>query len=107
MVKPMICHAGIYNSAADAELDYQAIEALHGPDAIGSCDSAIIVHDPDGGVKLTEAKKPVKHGAWIGVATGAGAAVVFPFLLREVGDWDEAEQAALYSIARAEQDAVV
>jgi uncharacterized membrane protein len=107
MAKPMIFYAGIYNSAAEAELDYQAIEALHGPDAIGCYDSAIIVHDPDGGVKVTETKPPVKHGAWIGVATGADAALVFPFLLREVGDWDEAEQAALYSIARAEQDAVV
>ena len=107
MAKPMIFYAGTYSSAADAKLDYQAIEALHGPDAIGSYDSAIIVHDPDGRVQVTETEKPVKHGAWIGVATGAGAAVVFPFLLREVGDWDEAEQAALYSIARAEQDAVV
>jgi uncharacterized membrane protein len=107
MAKPMIFYAGIYNSAEDAEPDYQAIEALHGLDAIGSYDSAIIVHDPDGGVKVTETKKPVKHGAWIGVAAGAGAAVVFPFLLREVGDWDEAEQDALDSIARAQQDAVV
>jgi len=107
MAKPMILYAGIYNSAAEAELDYQAIEALHGPDAIGSYDSAIIVHDPDGGVKVTETEKPVKHGAWIGVAAGVGTSVVFPFLLREVGDWDEADQDALGSIARAEQDAVV
>ena len=107
MAKPMIFYAGIYNSAADAELDSQAIEALHGPDAIGSYDSAIIVHDPDGGVKVTETEKPVKHGAWIGVAAGVGTAGVFPFLLREVGDWDEADQDALDSIARAEQDAVV
>ena len=107
MAKPMIFYAGIYNSAADAELDYQAVEALHGLDAIGSYDSAIIVHDPDGGVKVTETEKPVKHGAWIGVAAGVGTAGVFPFLLREVGDWREVEQDALDSIARAEQDAVV
>ena len=107
MAKPMIFYAGIYNSAAEAELDYQAIEALHGPDAIGCYDSAIIVHDPDGGVKLTATEKPVKHGAWIGLATGADAAVVVAFLLREIGDWDEAEQDALDSTARAEQDAVV
>ena len=107
MAKPMIFYAGTYSSAADAKLDYQAIEALHGPDAIGSYDSAIIVHDPDGRVQVTETEKPVKHGAWIGVATGAGAAVVFPFLLREVGDWREVERDGLDSIARAEQDAVV
>jgi hypothetical protein len=127
-------------------------------------------------VKVTKTEKPAQHGAWIGLAAGAGAAVVFPFLLpavsyagmagagaglgawfghlahgtsrgeakdigamlepgttalvvvgvdtdaeaiegaadrakdhtlkREFGDWDEAEQDALASIARAEQHAV-
>ena len=107
MAKPMFFYAGVYDSSADAELDYEAIKALHGRGAIGSYDSAIIVHDPDGGVKVTETEKPVKHGAWIGVAAGVGTSVVFPFLLREVGDWDEADQDALDSIARAERDAVV
>jgi hypothetical protein len=73
MATPMLFHADIYDSAADAELDYQAIEALHGPDAIGSYDSAIIVHDPDGGMKVTE--KPVKHGGWIGERAEQGAVV--------------------------------
>jgi uncharacterized membrane protein len=134
------------------------------------------VHRPDGEVKVTKTEKPVHHGAWIGLAAGAGAAVVFPFLLpavsyagmagagaglgawfghlahgtsrgeakeigamlepgtsalvvigidsdaeaiegaavhakahtlkREFGDWDDAEQDALDSIARAEQHPV-
>jgi uncharacterized membrane protein len=176
MAKPMFFYAGVYDSSADAELDYDAIKALHGRGAIGSYDSAIIVHRPDGEVKVTKTEKPAHHGAWIGLAAGAGAAVVFPFLLpavsyagmagagaglgawfghlahgtsrgeakdigamlepgttalvvigidtdaeaieraavrakehtlkRSFGDWDEAEQDALDSIARAEQHAV-
>jgi uncharacterized membrane protein len=176
MAKPMFFYAGIYDSSADAELDYEAIKSLHARAAIGSYDSAIIVHRPDGEVKVTKTEKPAQHGAWIGLAAGAGAAVVFPFLLpavsyagmagagaglgawfghlahgtsrgeakdigallepgttalvvigidndaeaieraaerarvhtlkREFGDWDEAEQDALESIARAEQHAV-
>jgi uncharacterized membrane protein len=84
MAKPMFFYAGIYDSSADAELDYEAIKALHARGAIGSYDSAIIVHRPDGEVKVTKTEKPVKHGAWIGLAAGAGAAVVFPFLLPAV-----------------------
>jgi uncharacterized membrane protein len=176
MAKPMFFYAGVYDSSADAETDYEAIKALHGRGAIGSYDSAIIVHRPDGEVKVTKTEKPTHHGAWVGLAAGAGAAVVFPFLLpavsyagmagagaglgawfghlahgtsrsdakeigamlepgttalvvigidndaeaieraavharthtlkRQFGDWDEAEQDALESIARAEQHAV-
>jgi uncharacterized membrane protein len=174
MAKPMFFYAGVYDSSADAELDYEAIKALHGRGAIGSYDSAIIVHRPDGEVKVTKTEKPAQHGGWVGMAAGAGAAVMFPFLLpavgvaaaggagvgawfghlahgtsrgeakdigamlepgtsalvvigidtdaeaielaaerakahtlkREFGDWDEAEQDALDSIARAEQHAV-
>jgi uncharacterized membrane protein len=84
MAKPMFFYAGIYDNSADAELDYDAIKALHARAAIGSYDSAIIVHRPDGEVKVTKTEKPAHHGAWIGLAAGAGAAVVFPFLLPAV-----------------------
>ena len=107
MANPMFFYTGIYDSTGDAELDYDAIKELRNQDAIGSYDSAIIVHLPNGEVKVTKTEKPTKHGAWIGVAAGVGTAGVFPFLLREVGDWREVEQDALDSIARAEQDAVV
>jgi hypothetical protein len=30
---------------------------------------------------VTKTEKPAEHGAWIGLAAGAGAAVLFPFLL--------------------------
>ena len=55
-----------------------------GGKAIGSYDSAIVVHTPDGDVKVTKTEKPTQKGAWIGLAAGAGAAVVFPFLLPAV-----------------------
>ena len=84
MAKPMFFYAGIYDSSSDAELDYEAIQALHRRGAVGSYDAAIIVHRPDGEVKVTKTEKPVQHGAWIGLAAGAGAAVVFPFLLPAV-----------------------
>jgi uncharacterized membrane protein len=84
VAKPMFFYAGIYDSSADAERDYEAIKSLHNRAAIGSYDSAIIVHRPDGEVKVTKTEKPAQHGAWIGLAAGAGAAVVFPFLLPAV-----------------------
>ena len=84
MANPMFFYTGIYDNAADADADYAAIESLHKGGAIGSYDSAVIVHTPDGDVKVTKTEKPTKKGAWIGLAAGAGAAVVFPFLLPAV-----------------------
>jgi uncharacterized membrane protein len=81
MSKPMFLFAGVYDDVADADADYEAIKALHAGDAIGSYDSAIISKQPDGKVKVTKTEKPTQHGAWTGLAAGAGAAVVFPFLL--------------------------
>ncbi len=84
MAKPMFFYVGIYDNVADADTDYAAIESLHRGKAIGSYDSAIVVHTPDGDVKVTKTEKPTQKGAWIGLAAGAGAAVVFPFLLPAV-----------------------
>lgn len=81
MSKPMFFYAGVYDNPTDAEADTNAIKSLNDSDAIGSYDSAIIVKQPDGDVKVTKTEKPAEHGAWIGLAAGAGAAVVFPFLL--------------------------
>jgi uncharacterized membrane protein len=177
MAKPMFFYTGVYDNVADADADYEALTSLHKGGAIGSYDSAVIVHTPEGDVKVTKTEKPTQKGGWIGLAAGAGVAVVFPFLLpavsyagmaaggaglgawfghlahgtsrgeardigamlapgkaalivvgidkdaeqieraatraeqrtlkRQFGDWDEAEQDALESIARAEQHAVV
>jgi uncharacterized membrane protein len=76
--KPMFLFAGIYESVADAETDYEAIKALHAGDIIGSYDSAIITKDADGKVKVDKTEKPTQHGGWIGLAAGAAVAIVAP-----------------------------
>jgi len=77
----MFFYAGVYDDVADADADYESIKALHSGDAIGSYDSAIISKQADGKVRVTKTEKPTQHGAWTGLAAGAGAAVLFPFLL--------------------------
>ena len=84
MAKPMFFYAGVYGNVADADADYEAIKSLHGGGAIGSYDSAVIVHRPDGGIQVTKTEKPTQKGGWVGLAAGAGVAVVFPFLLPAV-----------------------
>lgn len=81
MAKPMFFYVGVYNNATDAEADCDAIKALDDSGAIGSYDSAILVKQADGQVRVTKTEKPAEHGAWVGLAAGAGAAVLFPFLL--------------------------
>jgi len=81
MAKPMFFYVGVYGSATDAEADCDAIKRLNDAGSIGSYDSAVIVKEADGQVRVTKTEKPAEHGAWIGLAAGAGAAVVFPFLL--------------------------
>ena len=106
MAKPMFFYSGIYGSSADAEMDYAAVKALHGRGAIGSHDSAIIVHRAGGDVSIT---KTVVIGIDIdaeAIASVAEHAREHP-LKREFGDWDAADHDALESIARAEQQAVM
>jgi uncharacterized membrane protein len=81
MSKPMFFYVGMYDDVADADADYEGIKALHSGKAIGSYDSAIISKEPNGEVKVTKTEKPAHHGGWVGLAAGAGAAVVFPVLL--------------------------
>ena len=84
MAQPMFFYTGIYDTVADADADYEAIKSLHRGEAIGSYDSAIVVHTSADGVKVTKTEKPTQKGGWIGLAAGAGVAVVFPFLLPAV-----------------------
>src|SRR5690242_7601834 len=79
--KPMFFFAGIYDDPGVAEGDYDAIKRLYSKDDIGSYDAAVIVKRPDGKVKISKTEKPTQHGAWGGLAAGAGIAIVFPFLL--------------------------
>ena len=50
MAKPMFFYTGIYDNVADADADYEAIKSLHKGKAIGSYDSAVVVHTPADGV---------------------------------------------------------
>jgi uncharacterized membrane protein len=84
MPQPMFFYTGIYDNVADADADYEAIKSLHDGGAIGSYDSAVIVHRPDGQVQVTKTEKPTHTGAWVGLAAGAGGAGVFLFLLPAV-----------------------
>ena len=81
MSKQMFFYAGVYDSASDAEADCSSIKSLNDSGAIGSYDTAIIVKQPDGQVKVTKTEKPAEHGAWVGAAAGAGVAILFPVAL--------------------------
>ena len=84
MAKPMFFYAGVYDSASDAETDLKAIKGLNDTKAIGSYDSAIVVKQADGNVKVTKTEKAAEHGAWIGAAAGAGVCLLFPVAIPAV-----------------------
>jgi uncharacterized membrane protein len=81
MNKPMFFFTGVYETPAQAEADYDAIKALHEHGDIGSYDAAVLSRKADGSVRVSKDEKPVKHGGWVGLAAGAGASILFPFLL--------------------------
>jgi uncharacterized membrane protein len=77
----MFFFTGVYETVAQAEQDYDAIKALHDNGDIGSYDAAVITKGTDGKIAVHKDEKPLRHGAAVGVAAGAGAAVLFPPLL--------------------------
>jgi uncharacterized membrane protein len=81
MAEPMFFYVGVYGSSTAAEADCDAIKSLHDTKEIGSYDSAIITKKADGRVRVAQTEKPGEQGAWVGLAAGAGAAVLFPALL--------------------------
>jgi uncharacterized membrane protein len=81
MSKPMFFFTGVYETIAQAEQDYDAIKRLHDNKDIGSYDAAVLTKAMDGKVSVNKNEKPVKHGAYAGLAAGAGAAILFPPLL--------------------------
>src|SRR5271165_49783 len=81
MNKPMFFYAGVYADVADAEVDYDAIKALHSADLIGSYDAVVVSHELDGSVKIDKREKPTQHGGWVGLAAGAAIAVAAPVAL--------------------------
>lgn len=78
MSKPMFFFTGVYETVAQAEQDYDAIKQLHNSEEIGSYDAAVLSKDSKGEINVNKDEKPVTHGGWIGLAAGAGAAILFP-----------------------------
>jgi uncharacterized membrane protein len=78
MSKPMFFFTGVYDTVAQAEQDYDAIKQLHDNGDLGSYDAAVLSKKEDGEINVNKDEKPVKHGGWIGLAAGAGAAILFP-----------------------------
>ena len=76
--RPVFLYAAIYDDAADAEADYEAVFELHAAGAIGTFDSAVIEKDEDGKVHVHKTEKPTQHGAWTGAGVGALVGIVFP-----------------------------
>ena len=56
--RPVFLYAAIYDDAADAEADYEAVFDLHAAGAIGTFDSAVIEKDEDGKVQSTRPRSP-------------------------------------------------
>jgi uncharacterized membrane protein len=79
--KPMFFFTGVYETVAQAEADYDAIKALHDHHNIGSYDAAVLSRNNDGSIRVSKDEKPTRKGGWVGLAAGAGASVLFPFLL--------------------------
>ena len=76
--RPVFLYAAIYDDAADAEADYEAVFDLHAAGAIGTFDSAVIEKDEDGKVHVHKTEKPTQHGAWTGAGVGALVGIIFP-----------------------------
>jgi uncharacterized membrane protein len=78
MSKQMFFFTGVYETVAQAEQDYDAIKQLHDNGDLGSYDAAVLSKKENGEINVNKDEKPVKHGGWIGLAAGAGAAILFP-----------------------------
>jgi uncharacterized membrane protein len=84
MSKPMFFFTGVYDTVSQAETDYDAIKRLHDNGDIGSYDGAVLSQKKNGEIRVHKDEKPVKHGGWVGFAAGAGASILFPFMLPSI-----------------------
>jgi len=83
-VDTFIAFVGVYNTAADADADYEFIKDLHTKEGlIDSYDAAVVVRRADGKVKITKTHETPTRvggvlGGGVGLATGLVVAL-FPF----------------------------
>jgi uncharacterized membrane protein len=74
--RPVFIYAATYADAAGAEADYDALLELHAAKLVGTYDVALVTKDAEGKVHLKKHEKPTQHGAWGGVAVGAGVGII-------------------------------
>lgn len=67
-----------YPDEAAARADYDVVKALHGVDAIGNFDAAVVTKDDKGKVHVAKDETATRKGAWGGVAVGALVGLLFP-----------------------------
>jgi uncharacterized membrane protein len=83
-IDTFIAYVGVYNSAADADDDYQMVKDLHTKEGlIDAYDAAVVERRADGKVKITKKHEtPTRAGGvlggGVGLATGL-VVVLFPF----------------------------
>jgi uncharacterized membrane protein len=83
-VDTFLAYVGVYNSAADADADYQAVKDLHTKaHLIDAYDAAVVERRADGKVKITKKHETPTRvggvlGGGVGLATGL-VVVLFPF----------------------------
>src|SRR5512132_934489 len=67
-----------YDSVSDAEVDYEAVKAMYHNAGVGhDFDAAIVERGDDGKVKVAKKhEEPTRHGAKMGLAFGALAAIL-------------------------------
>jgi len=69
---------GTYSTIEAAEADYEVVRELHGEDAIGTYDAAIVTKDVGGKVHVTKVETAAKHAGWGGAVAGALVGLLFP-----------------------------
>src|SRR5262249_18980129 len=80
-VDTFIVFAGVYDSAADAEDDYQVVKDLHTKAGlIDAYDAAVIVRRADGKVKIAKKHEtPTRAGGVLGGGVGLATGLVWRF----------------------------
>ena len=76
--EPVFLYLATYDSDADAQVDFEAVKALHKDHMIGTYDAAVITKDEHGHVHVSKHEKPTQHAAWTGLAAGAVLGIIFP-----------------------------
>jgi uncharacterized membrane protein len=128
-VDTFLAYVGVYDDAADADADYEAVKDLHTKAGlIDAYDAAVIERRADGKVKITKKHEtPTRAGgvlgAGVGLATGLVVAL-FPFAaigggllavttgmsrkdLKELGEHLDAGQAGLVVVAVSDMGAKI